>query len=162
MKTIVKKEVKQYVNEEIEITGATLLSIEEAEQLPIGLRKYDNWWWLRSPGYDFDLAALVYFDGSVGDGGDLVYRSYNTVRPALQISDINSSNLQIGDIFEFGDVFFKIISDKLALCLTDIGTHCFRKDRQYPDANNYEKSDIKKYVDDWFNESKESADATIE
>ena len=43
------------------------------------------WWWLRSPGYHSDCAAYVYYDGSVGDYGDIVYGADDAVRPALWI-----------------------------------------------------------------------------
>lgn len=163
MKTIVKKEIKQYVDEEIDITGATLLSIKEAGQLPLELREYDNWWWLRSPGSNPNLAARVEPMCPInGYGNARVYLDFGAVRPALQIKNLESSNLKIGDIFEFGGKPFKIISDNLAFCVTDIGEHCFREDWQADDANDYENSDVKKYVNDWFNgAAKEIADVTI-
>jgi len=151
MKITVKKEVKQYVNEELEITGATLLSIEEAEKLPIELRKYNCWWWLLSSDNNFLRAPIVNYDGTPRRNGDFVEHRDNVVRPALQIENMQFSNLKIGDIFEFGGKPFKIITDELAFCLSDIGTCKFRKDWKSKDANDYEKSDVKKYVDDWFN-----------
>ena len=42
------------------------------------------WWWLRSPGYDQDDAAVVDDEGSVY--GDNVDESNNAVRPALWIN----------------------------------------------------------------------------
>ena len=137
---------------DLDITGATLLSIEEAEKLPLEMGKYDTWWWLRSPGTDSN-AAYVYYDGTPRRNGDYVENSDNTVRPALQIENLKSSNLQIGDTFDFGGKAFKIISNNLAFCLTDIGEYCFREDYRAEDSNKYEKSDVKKYVDDWFNQS---------
>lgn len=146
--------VKKHTTEDVDldIVGATLLSIEEAEKLPIELCKYDNWWWLRSHGTDSN-AAFVYYDGTPRRNGDFVEHRDNVVRPALQIENMQSSNLQIGDTFDFGGKSFKIISNTLAFCLTDIGEHCFRADYRASDSNDYEKSDVKKYVDDWFNHS---------
>lgn len=46
-------------------------------------------WWLRSPGYDQDFAANVYYVGDVLDYGIYVDRVYCAVRPALWI-DLNS------------------------------------------------------------------------
>lgn len=148
---LVKKHITEDVN--LDIVGATILSIEEAEKLPIKLRKYDRWWWLRSPGRSSCFAACVLSGGSVSDNGNGVSNRFAAVRPALQIKNLNSTTLKIGDIFEFGGKTFKIISDKLAFCLTDIGEHCFRGDGRARGANNYEKSDIKKFVDEWFNQS---------
>ena len=137
--------------EDLDITCATLLSIEEVEKLPLELRKYGNCWWLRSPGDRYSFAAYAYCGGSVNYRGSYVdYNSY-AVRPALQIKNLNSSNLQIGDKFVFGEKEFEIISDSFAFCVTDIGRYCFKEDWKAKDANDYEKSDVKKYVDDWFN-----------
>lgn len=139
------------VPEEIEITGATLLSIEESEALPLRLRVYKNVWWLRAPGRYYDCAECVLYDGYshnvyVRDDG-------SGVRPALQIKNLESSNLKIGDLFIFGKKKFEIVSDSLAFCIEDIGKCCFRKDWRAEGANDYEKSDVKKFVDAWFAEA---------
>jgi tetratricopeptide (TPR) repeat protein len=47
------------------------------------------WWWLRSPGFDQDYAALVRNGGDVYEHGDIVTYSSYAVRPALWI-DLNS------------------------------------------------------------------------
>ena len=101
----------------MEIIGATLLSLEEAKQLDKEILKASgNWWWLRSPSICdkyYNQAACVFGgNGYVYDYG-LVEISFG-VRPALCISNLSSSNLQIGDKFEFGDHNFIIISDKYA------------------------------------------------
>ena len=147
----VYKKVEQNIECDLDTTGATLLSIEEAEQLPIELRGYGNWWWLRSSGFGSNFDASVCNDGSVYRGGINVNYRIAAVRPALQIKNLKSSKLQIGDVFIFGGKDFQVVSDKLAFCLSDIGNHCFRADWKEKDANDYEKSDVKKYVDDWFN-----------
>ena len=41
------------------------------------------WWWLRSPGYISDLAALVHTDGSFDDYD--VYSSSTAVRPCVRV-----------------------------------------------------------------------------
>ena len=131
----------------LKINGATLLSVEEAENLlTMEDRKYRCWWWLRSPGDFSDCAASVY------GGGDVYYRGYGVdsegdcVRPALKISNLQSSNLLIGDVFEVGDWKFKVISENLAwLYEQDIGSHRFDEE-----TNIYEQSEIKQIVDNWF------------
>ena len=45
----------------------------------------NTWWWLRSPGYDQNFAAYVFYDGSVGYYGSGVDLSSGAVRPALWI-----------------------------------------------------------------------------
>ncbi len=145
---IIKKIEKRLVK--IDVVGATILSVEEAENLPVGLREYKTGWWLRSPGHDSVHAATVIHRGPIYDYGEIVNYTGDAVRPALKISNLESSNFQVGDRFKFGGKPFQVISNCLAFCLGDIGQHCFRENRRAPEANDYEKSDIKKYVDDWF------------
>ena len=143
MKTIVSKIVKTEVPTNLEIEGATLLSVDEARVLPFRLRQHDNWWWLRSPGKDSDYTISVSSGGY--DDTSYVYCDCISARPALIIRNFESSNFEIGDIFKFDGKKFEIISKDLAFCLGDIGLHRFDDN-----SNNYEKSAIKKYVDEWF------------
>ena len=144
---------------DLEITEATLLTIEEARKLPKRLRTYDGtndeWWWLKSPGLCPNHVTFVDSDSFVNSFGDYAYVD-NIVRPVLIISNFDSSNLQIGDTFEFGNEKFEVISNGKAFCLGYINYMEFRKDPDAPDANDYEKSDIKKYIDDWFEKVKET------
>lgn len=48
--------------------------------------KGNCWWWLRSPGYNDNIAAGVYSDGSVYDYGYFVYNVEIAVRPAMWIN----------------------------------------------------------------------------
>lgn len=137
---------------DLNILGATLLTIDEVKQLPMRLRKYGLYWWLRSPGYYPNYNAAVGY-GSFYNfcvNADIVN---NAVRPVLIIRNLESSNLRIGDTFEFGDKQFEIISHDRAFCLTDIGKCAFRKDKRASDANDYEKSDVKEYINNWFKKS---------
>lgn len=146
----VNKIIKSTVEEELKITGATLLSIEEVEKyLTINERVYCHWWWLRSPGHDIDYTAIVSFGGGVYYYGYYVHNRYVCVRPALQIKNLKSSNLKIGDIFKINDFEFKIISENLAwMYKQDIGCYAFNED--YEKGNNYETSDVKNFVDNWY------------
>ena len=152
----VEKIIKTTELKELDITGATLLSIDEAGKLPEDMRRAnDIHWWLRSPSYYDYKAAFV--DGERGDvsvDGTFVLESFG-VRPALEISDLKSSDLQIGDQFNYGGRSFTVISDQYALCDEIIERYPFRKNWKAKDANVYEASDIKKFVDDWFEKSKE-------
>ena len=131
----------------LKIHGATLLSVEETENLLTREeRKYHCWWWLRSPGISSDGAAGVGNGGDVYCNGYGVYGDDDCVRPALQISNLESSNLLIGDVFEVGDYKFRIISEDLAwMYEQDIGDHRFDEE-----TNVYGQSEIKQFVDDWF------------
>ena len=145
----VNKIIKSVEEAELEIIGATLLSIEEAEKLPMRLKRYDECWWTRSPGDGSNSVLYIEKDGWVYRSGHQVTNfeySLCMVRPALEISNLKSSNLEIGDIFNFGKREFEVISDSLAFCTMDIGEYEF----DYY-SNDYENSEIKEYVDRWFN-----------
>ncbi len=138
----------------IEIKSATLLSIEEAKTLLTKEeRKYGNWWWLRSPVNDQNYVAYVSLGGSVLYNGDFIYVDNVSVRPALNI-DFDSSDLKIGDVFDFGGKKFRIISDNLAFCLEDIGKRYFTLNWRAKTSNVYEFSDVKRFVDSWFKDAK--------
>ena len=137
----------------LHITGATLLSIEEAREVDEDVLKADQDWWLRSRGTYVYFAACV--DGDLGyvyDLGRNVDRSLG-VRPALQLENLKSSIYQIGDTLSFGDHSFAIISEKYALCDEIIEKRPFRNDHNK--GNDYGTSDIKVFVDNWFDRTKE-------
>lgn len=148
------------------IKCATLLSTEEAENLLTieerkckgtqeainnGLFVADNGnscYWLRSAGYSDGFACIVSFVGCVYNYYSVRYPNIG-IRPAL-ILNLQSSNLRVGDGFEFGDYTFKIISNSLALCDVIIDVCPFNQNKK--DGNDYETSCIKKKVDEWFNQ----------
>lgn len=150
----VKKIVRKTEETELDIICSTLLSINEVEKVPLKLRVYDEWWWLRSPGHYQDCASTVRDVGSPYFVGYFVCSDDVCVRPALKISNLGSSGLEIGDVFVFGGKEFEIISEDIAFCLSDIGNHCFRYDFRADNANDYEASDVKRYVDEWFEKAK--------
>ncbi len=155
--TLIKRKIEEnkYMNNVLEITGVTLLPIEEAREVDEDMLKADQDWWLGSRGLYDDIAACVYGDdGYVDDYGNIVLFSFG-VRPALKISNLEYSSLKIGDSITFGDHDFTILSDRYALCNDIIGECVFRQDWKAKDANEYEASDVKKYVDDWFIRIKE-------
>ena len=147
------------------IKGITLLSTDEAENLLTKEQRkctYNDeacWWWLRAPGDDQYSAASVNGGGSVNCIGLYVNDDVDCVRPALILSTLKSSKLKsieelgVGERFEFGGYTFTVISNKYALCDEAIAEMAFRKDWKAKDANVYEKSDVKKFLDNWFREN---------
>ena len=91
-------------------------------------------------------------NGTVSRNCDYVCYYYD-VRPVLIISNLESSGLKIGDTFEFGSKQFEIISNNKAFCLTNIGACVFKRNSNALNANNYERSDVKKFIDEWFEKS---------
>ncbi len=140
--------VKKVVLEpcEVEIIGATLLSVDEAKQFLSGKdRACTSWWWLRSPGDGQYYAAVVTNFGSILAYGRGVDDVIVGVRPALKIKNLTSANLEIGDEFYIGRERFKIISDHLALCASIVDHTRFDEN-----SNDYSKSKIKAFIDAWF------------
>ena len=142
--------VNKFTPAEIEFSGATLLSADEAKTLLTKEeRKYKDSWWLRTPGYFSNCACIVYHYGDVYDDGYSVSFGNFGIRPALQISNLGSFN--VGDIFSIGKYYFKIISPELAwMYLQDIGKDYFDNK-----SNNYETSHVKEIVNSWFEKLKE-------
>ena len=135
------------------IKGITLLSIDEAKNLSDYILRFSEWWWLRSPGYDSFNAALVAFDGDVDDYGFRVSNEDNAVRPALLCFNLKPLNLKIGDYVNAFDKIWQYIGkDMILLFGKPLTLMAFREDCRASDANDYEKSDVKKYLDNWFKE----------
>lgn len=141
--------------------SAALLSIDEYEKHKEKIPQIKENWWLRSPGNLDDLAACVRgANGDVYDNGTHVTHEFG-VRPALRISN---PEFETGHKFTFGEQTFTYLGEGLALCDDIVGKCAFREDWEASDANDYEASDVKKYVEDWFEKAKtkEQEDAVKE
>lgn len=115
-------------------------------------------YWLKTAGKKRSNVFIVMRNGEIAEvsilpnyRGDILVCG---IRPVLVLSEM-SNNCQIGDYFRLGESIFKIVSNNLAICTKVIGGSKFRRnadrDIDAPDANDYEQSDVKKYVDNWFN-----------
>ena len=141
--------------EQLITEGAILLSKKEYEAYKSLISPCDSFrWWLRSPGNsDKNVMSVYGVDGSVDNRGCYVDRELG-VRPALLIENLEFTNFGIGDKFIFGEHSFTIISKYYALCDDVIGKCAFKKDITVPNAVAYKTSDVKKYIDDWFENTK--------
>lgn len=143
-----------------DIKEITLLSVDEAEKIPKWILATGDWWWTRSPGFPSSIVpnnnsngvVWVYIDGYVIEFGHNVNDDTLAVRPALRIS--NLPNLKIGDIVECLDMNWYYVGDDLILAVDSIGKHYFNYDKNKPNANIFEGSDIQKYLQDWLEEQK--------
>lgn len=144
----VKKHITIIEERDIEIIGATLLSVDEARKLLTkDERKYNANWWLRSPAKYSYCVSYIGKNGNVYCCGGRV-DSPHLIRPALRIK-LNCS-FNIGDIFEFDGRKFKIISPDLAWMIdSDLGCFQFNSDWHDPSAHVYELSQAKVVVDEW-------------
>lgn len=143
--------VNKFVREpmDIIIDSITLLSAEEYKAHGERIKPIDDWWWLRSPVGSGISAASVYHDGSVSNGS-WVDNDFGSVRPVVVLRlNPESPNLRIGDCLAFADHTWTMISDTMALCDEGVGCTCFRADWRAQDANDYEKSDVKKWLEKW-------------
>ena len=138
--------------DKLNIEGVTLLSTEEAKRLPNEIRDIHKCWWLRSPGPDdFNRYAVAVFDSGIIHHYGIRVDYCENIRPALIFKP--SPNLNIEDVFMIAGYKWTVINDHMAICNKCIGKSCFRRKWQEPDANIYEKSDIKKFIDDWAREN---------
>lgn len=139
---------------DLDIKGITLLSIREYESCKDKIKPTSCSWWLRSPGRYADTVVAINGAGGVLRTGYNVSRTEG-LRPALKI-DLESSNLRIRDKIEWANYRWTIISDSLMLCDEIIAEHPFREDWEADDANDYEKSDIKQWLENWLAKQMES------
>lgn len=152
----VKKYITIIEEKDIEILGATLLTVDEARKLlDKEDRKYTINWWLCSSGKHTgytDGVAYIGVNGNVYVSGQSPTRA-NAIRPALRIK--RNFHFDIGDVFEFDGRKFKVISEDLAwMADGDLGCLQFNEDWRAPNANIYECSKVKTFVDEWFDMAK--------
>lgn len=133
---------------DLDIQQITLLLADEVSSLSESVLATESWWWLRSPGNNPGRAAYVDDDGKVNTIGYLVRCKFD-VRPALRINKLKHLGFNVGDKIEVGDESWTVISEDLALCDRIVGASAFRWASTAPDANVYEKSDVKIWLDQW-------------
>ena len=139
--------VKKTIWSDVSFSGIKLLSLEEFQRLKGNIPLLRDWWWLSSPGICEGLAAIVNIDGTDDPYGDNV-DSKAAVRPVLLIPD--TKGLDIGDTLTVANRTWTYIGDGYALCDSRIGNECFRENWRGKDTNDYEKSDIKVFIENWY------------
>ncbi len=120
----------------------TLLSAEEYEKYKDNVPPINCSWWLRSPGINSNRASHVDSGGSVDDDGLYVDRSNGAVRPALKMSD--GRKYEIGKRVILYNFPWIIIDKGLAIAEVPIAFRRFDNE-----SNDYENSEIKKFLNDW-------------
>ena len=112
-------------------------------------------WWLGTKGLgdgttDSDTTYVAYIMNLGKEDCTGLPASNDTigVRPALEFE---SSDLEVGDKFEFGGYTFTVISDEYALCDVAITAMAFKEDYSEENPNQYSNSDVKKFLDEWYN-----------
>jgi len=130
-----------------DIEGITMLSVEEARKLPQWILADGNRWWLRSSGRDRYDAAGICGDGSILSLGRPIRDAGAYVRPAIKINVRPYLPLMIGEtVLILGRLAQFVGNDAVLLC-ESIGCHRFDEK-----CNDYEKSEIKVYLEGWLDE----------
>ena len=148
MKTTIDVIITTTESKDVYFTGLTLLSKDEYLKYKKNIKPCDYWWWLRSPGSLSNRASDVYSDGSLY--GSYVNYANGSVRPALIINPI--SNLRINTSFNYYGHKWTAISEDYALCDDAFCKMAFREGCMATDNNDYEASDVKKYLDEVWND----------
>lgn len=129
------------------IEGITLLSIDEYKEAGKAIPPINFRWWLRSKDYDRGVYS-VRMMGNVpciwadAPDSDMVVG----VRPVLVLKP---AGLKIGEHFSYKGYHWTYIGKNRAICATTMTRMAFRADSGAPDADDYEKSDVRDYLMNW-------------
>lgn len=138
---------------EIQVKEITLPSVEEIEEEHKkphhGILASVSWWWLRSPGASGLDVAYVKESGKMFIYGYSAQNNTGGIRPVLRIMNDESQRFKVGDKITVANRMWTAIKPDLFLCDEIVGRSCFREDRQAKDVNDYEKSDVKVWLEEW-------------
>ena len=141
----VNKLVRKFEPVRIYPTEVTLLTAKEYSAYKHNIPPVRNWFWLKSPSINSILVDVAE-NGSIGvyfvDCPDGI------IRPVIKLQN----NVSVGEEYDIKGTMFVAISENMLLCKNEIGYGCFRKNIEAEDANVYEKSDVKNYINDWAKE----------
>lgn len=157
--------MKLYQAKKIKVKGITLLSKEDVMDLTektftgggpipksiLELHDGSSEYWLSTAGTrNYNYVMTVDSDtGKIFVPGSFVEASC-AVRPVLIVSNL-MSRYSIGDTVKFGnsDLTYTVISENKVLANFSLGQMPFRREGAFQFANDFEKSDIKKWLDNW-------------
>jgi len=128
-------------NEDIE--GIYLLSEEEAQNIPSWILACGGSWWLRSALALYSYGAW-YVNGYYGYLDNDDYSATNLVRPAFSITNLDNQGLEIGETVKVLGRIAQYIGNNSVLLCDGIGERRFDGE-----SNDYEKSEIKRYIESW-------------
>lgn len=144
--------MNMYVKDvEINITGIRLISRKECEECRDFVPKTPGMtWWLSTTSFIHE-----FYCGFVQDDNPyyLSPSDYRGVRPALIYETISDKKLRKTEKINAADYSWTVIADGLALCDEFIGATYFRKDVTAEDYYRYDKSDVKKWLEKWFDKN---------
>lgn len=134
------------------IKGIRLLTLTEynilKDLIPEGNAKC---WMLDTPSRDENGNAVEDFITQVLPNGKVTaapVRGKEEVRPVLIMDDIEKAGGKIGESLIFANFEWTIISNTMAICNDFIAVRQFNHNLG-PKSNQYQHSDVKKYLDEW-------------
>lgn len=159
--------MKLYQGKTIKVKEITLLSIndikiitnmEASGRIPdftdVLKCRGGNDYWLSTSGYCAStrnnyVMTVDPHTGEVNEAGFMVRAAFD-IRPVLVCSNLMTKH-KIGDKIHFADsnLTYTIISETKALADFSLGQMPFRREFHAEDANDFEKSDIKRWLDNW-------------
>lgn len=129
---------------ELTIPGIDDIAGLKRKELVTANAKEDRWW-LKSPGYISHYAAHVN-KGTINYDGSYVLAERG-VRPMIVFSD---DTLEKGEEFQFLGNGWMVIAPGKALCESIVGETAFRADWKVQGSNDFEASDLKKWLRLWY------------
>jgi len=143
------------------VMGATLLTLEQANELPQSILRSDGRWWLKTPGFTKSTVTQVYKEGVVDGLGINVEMCSVGIRPILLIKPDTERlgplrfnrklNLYRKDGTPVSFIYIGTNADGQGMLMTEncIDKGQFRMDWKSGNANDYKKSDAKQKVDEF-------------
>ena len=139
---------------ELQIESATILSTDEALNLPVPIRRTGYRWWLRSPdSRDASQVVAVMGNGHISPFYSNVSAD-SGVRPAFVVSNLEDFNCVIGDTITIKSKRYVVI-DTNKILYNDEPVRCQFNSKN---SNDYETSDLKQFVNGWLKDLKNETD----
>lgn len=137
----------------IDVKDITLLTLAEYEAYKEYIpRSFDGAWWLRTPAKKPKYAKkphMCVVDWTLVDTRPIAESC--GVRPAMVFE---ADQIEVGDNFELLDWGWTVIADGLAICDQVVYNSAFQGVWNEADADCYETSHVKNYLDRWLADAK--------
>lgn len=131
----------------IKINEITLPSKEEITNWSAFIPSENKWYWLRTAGGEQGVADIAGKGNKINGYGDEVDNK-NGVRPLIYF-DTDGFEVMPGAKLIKNDVTYTVISSGVMIADKIVGSTHFSASKDSDEANDYAKSDIKVWLDDW-------------
>ena len=131
----------------IKLKDVTIPSGEEIERWTSRIPSENKWYWLRSADKEQGIAGIAGKNNKINAYGDDVDNK-NGVRPLL-LFDTEDCDLISGAKITKNEVVYTVISSGVMIADKIVGTTHFNSAKDSDVSNDYSKSDVKKWLDDW-------------